>query len=476
MLVKLYRYRIPQTGGLIMGVGFEPEGLVQRVTLQERGDPHRRIDLHWYRDEEAARSSPVSMPTGGGVELFPGAVLPEGSVLDAEEELDDPLATLLALAHPGLAARSLARDALVRALAERLREVVPAGFLSTALAAWLDRSVGWVFESGGDGPELVEEAARIALDALQDEIAESTGEPFPPRVRPGSPPLPEASAHFDGEALQAWYADADGPVWELEPIPADELQLGTLPGLRAGPARGFDAVAPPQAGDAPPELASVSTYGELLTLVLVDVMAPYDELGEFVDPAYDGPRIANALGLEVELAHALLYALRRLDGPSRVRIVRDFFARRRPRHAEISAHWDGQRTFDDHAIERRLAARAALEVLDLAQDPGLSALEVRDLLDGAAQGDPVVETPQAWSAAVKAAEIARRRGGYAEGESAAAATTAVREALDPRHGRMSLHDVVLSAARAIAAAGEPERLVDYFLAMDRAFDEAQGAR
>ena len=37
MLVKLYRYRIPQTGGLIMAVGFEPEGLVQRVTLQERG-------------------------------------------------------------------------------------------------------------------------------------------------------------------------------------------------------------------------------------------------------------------------------------------------------------------------------------------------------------------------------------------------------------------------------------------------------
>ncbi len=226
-----------------------------------------------------------------------------------------------------------------------------------------------------------------------------------------------------------------------------------------------------------PDLAGSRSYSEFLTHVLAELVAPAWDWEEFVDPSWDAPAIADALGLEEELASALVYAIR-IVYPIEARhsLVRRFFREREPR--AVAPAWRDYPFFGSRELTLRVAARAALGVLDLSESGELSSPRVRDLLQGAAQGDKGVDAPEAWHWAALSAAAARRerphtRDAAPTERSEAAARTAVGEALDPRHGDIYLHDIVLNAVRAIGLETlDADRLADFLLDLDRAFAEA----
>jgi hypothetical protein len=69
-------------------------------------------------------------------------------------------------------------------------------------------------EYEGTAGDRTADAARHALDALQDYIAEATHDPWP-----GQRSMPELRAQVRGSALHLWYGPADDPVLACEPIP-----------------------------------------------------------------------------------------------------------------------------------------------------------------------------------------------------------------------------------------------------------------
>ena len=69
-------------------------------------------------------------------------------------------------------------------------------------------------EYQGAAEACVADAARHALDALQDYIAEATHDPWP-----GQRTMPEPHAQVRGSTLHLWYGTADDPVLACEPIP-----------------------------------------------------------------------------------------------------------------------------------------------------------------------------------------------------------------------------------------------------------------
>jgi hypothetical protein len=69
-------------------------------------------------------------------------------------------------------------------------------------------------EYEGTAGDCAADAARHALDTLQDYVAEATHDPWP-----GQRTMPEPQAEVRGSMLHLWYGDADDPVLACEPIP-----------------------------------------------------------------------------------------------------------------------------------------------------------------------------------------------------------------------------------------------------------------
>jgi excisionase family DNA binding protein len=120
-------------------------------------------------------------------------------------------------------------DALAAALAERLAAVIPSQFEVTTESGMIrvlndeGHSVGIdVAAMADDDGESLEErvcrAARHALDAPQDWIADETTEPWPARagVLPGGFPAP--NAEIVDEQVRLYYGDSGAPILELAPI------------------------------------------------------------------------------------------------------------------------------------------------------------------------------------------------------------------------------------------------------------------
>jgi hypothetical protein len=120
-------------------------------------------------------------------------------------------------------------DALTAALAERLAAVVPSQLHVTAESGMIgihnDEGHGVRIDvaaiANDDGTSLQERvcrAARHALGAPQDWIADETSEPWPARagVVPGG--FPAANAEIADEHIRLYYGDSDAPILELAPI------------------------------------------------------------------------------------------------------------------------------------------------------------------------------------------------------------------------------------------------------------------
>lgn len=131
-------------------------------------------------------------------------------------------------------------DRFAAALAARLAAVVPDGFYVTleddmlwfrsqegrfpgqlgdyrtgSSGIWPQEDLTLCLERNeGTAADCAADAARHALDALQDYVAEATHDPWP-----GQRAMPEPQAEVRGSALHLWYGSADSPVLACEPIP-----------------------------------------------------------------------------------------------------------------------------------------------------------------------------------------------------------------------------------------------------------------
>ncbi len=122
-----------------------------------------------------------------------------------------------------------ADEVIARALVGRLTPAVPAGFtmeireFGASVSAGVVDPDGWFsghawFRVHAED-EIVAFAAGRAeatLDAIQDHIAEATGDPWP-----GSGALPPPFVEVTHTVLRLGYGPSNAPVLELEPIPLE---------------------------------------------------------------------------------------------------------------------------------------------------------------------------------------------------------------------------------------------------------------
>jgi hypothetical protein len=186
-----------------------------------------------------------------------------------------------------------------------------------------------------------------------------------------------------------------------------------------------------------------------------------DEQRRLIATDHDLLVVAPLLELEEELAHALVLVLSRLP-KSRRRDFADAF------YEERSLAYSIRR-----AEPRATAAAVALLVLELAGD-ALNTERIRDLLQGAAQGDDLTRTPAPALAELRKAVARVRMDVELEDPAHArgAAALAVTEALDPAGDVVALQEVVARAAWAAVETWEPSRVLAFMLELDRIFAAA----
>ncbi len=174
----------------------------------------------------------------------------------------------------------------------------------------------------------------------------------------------------------------------------------------------------------------------------------------------DFPEVTMLLGLNEELAHALVLTLSQLPEDSREPFAQVFFDERRGGHEEIS---------NDPRRRLAAAARVALLVVDLAVDQ-LRSERIVDLLAGAAQEDDLTRTPATAVVDLQKA-IARVRFDVEledPSDPRAAASLAVAEVLIPAGDVVALKAVVAQAAWAAVESWEPARALAFLLQLSAA--------
>jgi hypothetical protein len=176
----------------------------------------------------------------------------------------------------------------------------------------------------------------------------------------------------------------------------------------------------------------------------------------------DFPDAAMLLGLNEELAHGLVLILSRLPEDSRQPFAEAFFDERRGGQHDIP-----------HEPRQRLtaAAKVALLVLELAAQP-LRNAQITDLLEGAAQGDDLSQTPASAVAELQKAVARVRFDVELEDpeDPRAAASLAVAEVLIPAGDVVELKTVVAAAAWAAVESWERPRLLAFVLRLAAIFD------
>ena len=195
------------------------------------------------------------------------------------------------------------------------------------------------------------------------------------------------------------------------------------------------------------------------------VLGPDERVFITTSPVIDEAAGTEILPLESELAHALVLGLATMPEATRRPFADRFFAARTGRHA----FWAPEAPYARLAI----AAFVALLVIDLAA-PHVQGVRVLDLLNAAAQGDDLSLTPEPALAELRKV-VARTRldlGLEDPLDPRSAATTAVVEVIDPSSGEVALQEILTRATWAAVRSWEPERVLDFLLAADRAFARA----
>jgi hypothetical protein len=187
-----------------------------------------------------------------------------------------------------------------------------------------------------------------------------------------------------------------------------------------------------------------------------------DEQRRLIATNHDLVEVAPLLELEDELAHAVVLVLSRLPAKGR-REFADVFYEERPRTRS--------RVYSIRRPEPRATGSAvALLALEIAGDE-LSTERIRDLLQGAAQGDDLTQTPAPALAELRKAVARVRMDVKLEDPTnpRGAAALAVAEVLDPAGDVVALQEVVARAAWAVVESWEPPRVLAFLLELDRIF-------
>jgi len=127
----------------------------------------------------------------------------------------------------------LSSDRFAEAIATRLNAVVPAGLSVRAEGSGVNLydpapwGASWAadFITRDDGHSVAERLASVAesiMSSIQDEVMESTHEPWPGGPAGGA--LPDA--RVIGAQLHMWFGDEKNPVLRLEPIYLSEFANG----------------------------------------------------------------------------------------------------------------------------------------------------------------------------------------------------------------------------------------------------------
>jgi hypothetical protein len=183
-----------------------------------------------------------------------------------------------------------------------------------------------------------------------------------------------------------------------------------------------------------------------------------DEQRRLIGTHHDLVEVAPLLELDEELAHALVLVLSRFPKSLR-RDFADVFYVERP-----------QTRSRRRPEPRATASAVALLVLELAGHE-LDTARIRDLLQGAAQGDDLTRTPAPALAELRKA-VARIRMDVELEDPAhprGAAALAVAEVLDPAGDVVALQEVVARAAWAAVETWEPPQVLGFMLELDRIF-------
>ena len=88
--------------------------------------------------------------------------------------------------------------------------------------ASIDIALAAAFPESGSGAQRVRNAAAVALQHAQDELAEITTDPWPRRGA-GELPAPRTELLDEGTALRLLYGSLTDPVLELQPLRIGEV-------------------------------------------------------------------------------------------------------------------------------------------------------------------------------------------------------------------------------------------------------------
>lgn len=188
-----------------------------------------------------------------------------------------------------------------------------------------------------------------------------------------------------------------------------------------------------------------------------------DAQSRLIATHHDLVEVAPLLELEEELAHAFVLVLSRFPASRRREFADDFYDERRRSRVDSLGRTEPRAT----------AAAAALLVLELAGD-ALDTARIRDLLQGAAQGDDLTRTPPPALAELRKA-VARVRMDVELEEPAhprGSAALAVAEVLDPAGEVVAVQEVLARAAWAAVETWEPPRVLVFMLELNRIFTAA----
>jgi hypothetical protein len=185
-----------------------------------------------------------------------------------------------------------------------------------------------------------------------------------------------------------------------------------------------------------------------------------DEERRLIATDHDLVEVAPLLELEEELAHAFVLVLSRLPAPRRREFAEVFYDERTRSRVPSVARPSPLAT----------AAAAALLVLELAGEK-LDTPRIRDLLQGAAQGDDLTRTPTPALAELRKAVAHVRMDVELEDPAnpRGAAALAVAEVLDPAGEVVALQEVVARATWAAVETWPPPRVLAFLLELDRIF-------
>jgi hypothetical protein len=192
-----------------------------------------------------------------------------------------------------------------------------------------------------------------------------------------------------------------------------------------------------------------------------------DEQQSLIRTHPEMPDAAYMLGLDEEVAHALLLVLSRLRASERQAFAQAFYEQRQggsdfpvPRRYEgASRH---RPTLDPEA-RVSLGAALVLQVLELIELPATSREQVVDLLRGAAQGDDLARAPATALERLSSA-IAPIRPGTGESTDA---QIVLAEVLTPSSGVVDLREVLARCAFTAVDSWEPHRVVDFLVDAER---------